>query len=175
MSGVHLYISRYVHAKLEVVYETASWTHPINVVHKLFVTMITGLNHSYWSIKQDLEECQAMNADIIFWNHDMERFNYLNFRKDANIVHNMKSQLNQWKNDGYIIDIRQGSMIRIQENKWYPLEVKINSSLCYANFLLSQDESWEDAEWTPFMFSDRSEMLLCLDWLKDTDTNIYHC
>ena len=59
--------------------------------------MITGLNNSYWSVKLELEDCQAMDADFIFWNHDMERFNYMDLSTDMTLFDNMKRQLKQWK------------------------------------------------------------------------------
>ena len=138
---------------------------------------ITGLHYSsFWNLYHELLECQEENASLIFWSHNAEEFNYLsNSDEDIVTYSKLKEQLIEWKQSGIVSDAEMAKTLMLGKDTWYILNIKIECALCYPNTLLSDDGSWEAAEWTPYLFRDKYSMMQMMDFLRKQEVGVYDC
>ena len=94
-------------------------------------------------------------AKVIYWHHGAGAFTWLRgsdqeaFRVE---VKNLKRALRR----GDIVNIGAGEPLQLNGKTFYPLEIEIEGSSCFAYFLIRQRGAFDDSINTPYLFMSES-------------------
>ena len=105
-------------------------------------------------LEKRIEDYINDGAFMIYWNHQVEAFDYLR-ESDEKF---MKIELMNLKNHikrGNILRVKKGEVVDIKGVQLYPVELELLEMECPAYFLVTKRGLTEDKAMTPYFF--RSE------------------
>jgi hypothetical protein len=105
-------------------------------------------------LENTIEDFINNGAFMIYWNHQMDAFDYL-LESDEVIIRHEIMNLKEHTNNGNILRIKKGEVVDIKGVQLYPLEFEFKDMECHAYFLVTKRGLTNEMAMTPYFF--RSE------------------
>ena len=105
-------------------------------------------------LENTIEDFINNGAFMIYWNHQMDAFDYL-LESDEVIIRHEIMNLKEHTNKGNILRIKKGEVVDIKGVQLYPLEFEFKDMECHAYFLVTKRGLTDEMAMTPYFF--RSE------------------
>ena len=106
---------------------------------------------------------------MIYWNHQLSKFNYLIPQDNAQYKQEIKNMRKHFR-EGKIVDVKAGEAFQINGSALYPLDMKMLDLPCHAYMLLRRNGLFEDAEYTPYFFNCKTTRDQVLEWMQRSPT-----
>ena len=105
-------------------------------------------------LENTIEDFINNGAFMIYWNHQMDAFDFL-LESDEVIIRHEIMNLKEHTNNGNILRIKKGEVVDIKGVQLYPLEFEFKDMECHAYFLVTKRGLTDEMAMTPYFF--RSE------------------
>ena len=105
-------------------------------------------------LEKRIEDYINDGAFMIYWNHQLEAFDYL-LESDEEIMRMEMMNLEHHIKRGNILRIKKGEVVDIKGVQLYPVELELLETECPAYFLVTKRGLTEDMAMSPYFF--RSE------------------
>ncbi len=107
-------------------------------------------------LENTIEDYINNGAFMIYWNHQMDCFDYL-LESDEVIIRHEIMNLKEHSNQGNILRIKKGEVMDIKGVQLYPLEFEFKDMECHAYFLFTKWGLTDDMAMTPYFFRSEEE------------------
>ncbi len=105
-------------------------------------------------LEKRIEDYINDGAFMIYWNHQVEAFDYL-LESDQEIMTNEMMNLKDNIKRENIVRIKKGEVVVIKGVQLYPVELEFKEMKCPAYFMVAKRGLTDDMDMTPYFF--RSE------------------